>query len=147
MKKKRQTRVIAQARVGPDHAVTTIVSKGADKACYRLRPCDECPWRKDRPTGVFPAEAYRHSARTDYDMAESTFACHMAGKDEPLICAGFLIRGAVHNLAVRLALATHRLDLDEVKSDVPLYASYREMSEANGVDPEDPVLTPCRGKK
>lgn len=27
---------------------------------------------------------------------------------------------------------------------VDLFRTYREMAEANGVDPEDPVLKPCR---
>lgn len=30
------------------------------------------------------------------------------------------------------------------KDDAPLYDSNRSMAEANGVDPDDPALTPCR---
>lgn len=31
--------------------------------------------------GEFPAEAFRHSAPTAYDMAESGFSCHSAGTE------------------------------------------------------------------
>jgi len=125
------------------HQVVTVKTKGG--GAFRSSPCAECPWRRDAPIGAFPVEAYQHSARTCYDMAGHMFACHMAGATKPQTCAGFLLsRGAAHNLAVRMAMIEGRLDLDAVASDVPLYASYQEMAEANGVDPNDPALRPCR---
>ncbi|WP_455289311.1 DUF6283 family protein [Cupriavidus necator] len=45
------------------------------KGGYRRKPCGKCPWRVDA-TGELPAEAFRHSAETAYDMATHTFACH-----------------------------------------------------------------------
>lgn len=116
---------------------------GGGSNLYRREPCPECPWRKDAPIGAFPAEAFRVSAKTAYDMTVHTFSCHMSGSEKPATCAGFLLSGADHNLAVRLARSTGSIS-DDVKSDVPLYGSYREMAEANGVDPEDPILAPCR---
>lgn len=94
---------------------------------------------------MFPAEAYRHSASTAYDMAQNTFACHMAGKTEPLTCAGFLLRGSMHNLTIRLAQMKGAVDLRKISDGGhELYSSYRAMAIANGVPPDDPKLRPCR---
>jgi hypothetical protein len=124
--------------------VLTTRSEGVGAYSYRRAPCAECPWRKDSPVGAFPAEAYRISASTAYDMADNVFACHMSGSECPATCAGFLLQGADHNLAVRMRLASGVLDPGSIRSDVELYGSYREMAEVNGVDPDDPVLARCR---
>lgn len=127
-------------------AVVTIASRGGpDHHAHCLRPCPQCPWRTDVPIGAFPAEAYRHSARTAYDMAQTTFGCHMAGRDRPLTCAGFLLRGADHNLLIRLAMIKGQLDPSKVADGgAPLFESYRAMAVANGVPADDPALAPCR---
>lgn len=130
-----------------EFAVVTIASRGAtpDHHAHCTRPCPQCPWRTDSPIGRFPAEAFRHSAATAYDMASNTFACHMAGKNQPLTCAGFLLRGAMHNLAIRMATIRGRLDLRDVTDGgIDLYSSYRAMAIANGVAADDPILQPCR---
>ncbi|WP_372393908.1 DUF6283 family protein (plasmid) [Azospirillum sp. HJ39] len=126
-----------------DHDVVTVESP-AGVSAYRREPCPHCPWRRDQPTGRFPAEAFRHSAETAHDMSTHMFGCHMSGPNKPQHCAGFLLRGAAHNLAVRLDLMKGKITPDEVHSPVPLYDSYREMAEANGVPPDDPALAPCR---
>lgn len=83
---------------------------------------------------------YRHSARTTYDRAETTFGCHSEGADNSATCAGFLLRGAAHNLHVRV----YGPGEDEVHSGRELYSNYRAMAVANGVDPADPALVGCR---
>jgi hypothetical protein len=109
----------------------------------RAKPCAECPWRTDVPTGVFPAEAFRVSAPTSYDAALSAFSCHMSGAGKPATCAGFLARHGENNLLARIAA----IEGCRPSSDggLPLYASYREMAVANGVDPDDEVLAAVRG--
>lgn len=124
-----------------NNQVVTITGGGGS---YRRTPCEECPWRLDAPVGAFPAEAYRASASTAYDMAQNTFACHMQGKDKPATCASFLLIQGYHNLAVRLQTMSGRLDIRKVSSPVPLYPTYAAMAIANGVDPDDPVLRLCR---
>lgn len=125
-----------------EFGVVTITGGGH---AYCRKPCSQCPWRRDLPTGVFPAEAFRISANVAYDMSTRVFACHMAGRDQPRTCAGFLLRGAEHNLTVRLAYAQGRIDPRELSTGgLPLYGSYRAMAEANGVDPAEAVLEPCR---
>ncbi|GAA0918506.1 hypothetical protein GCM10009560_15530 [Nonomuraea longicatena] len=109
---------------------------------FQSEPCARCPWRKDAPVGAFPAEVYRHSARTSYDMSDQVFGCHAAGSRRPRTCAGFLLRGAAHNLAIRLRLS--RVDFSAVHSPVELYDNYRAMAVANGVSPDDPALAACR---
>lgn len=82
-------RVTRVRPAGDQHEVLSVEGRGE---AYRRRPCSGCPWRVDQ-TGVFPAEAFVHSAETAYDMAGRTFACHEHGVDHPMTCAGFLLRG------------------------------------------------------
>ncbi len=77
-------------------------------------------------------------------MAPTTFACHMSGADKPATCAGFLMRGAQHNLAVRIAYSTGKIKDDLEEGDAELFESYREMAVANGMDPNDERLKQCR---
>ena len=134
-------REVRRRHADPDHDVVTLEGGGGG---YRRRPCGGCPWRVDQ-TGAFPAAAFRLSAPTAYDLAGRAFGCHESDHAEPLTCAGFLLRGADHSLAVRLRVARGGLDLDQVTDGGhQLHDSYREMAVANGVDPDDPVLIPCR---
>ena len=137
-----KTRIIRTRAAGPDHQVVTL--EGGPSGSYRREPCATCPWRVDA-VGEFPAEAFRHSAATAYDLADRTFACHSSGTRRPTICGGFLLRGATHNLCVRLKIMKGEIDIRNVNDGgVKLHASYRAMAIANGVDPCDPVLEPCR---
>lgn len=112
---------------------------------YRRRPCGPCPWKVEN-AGSFPAEAFRISAETAYDASFHMFACHEAGVERTKVCAGFLLQNAANNVGVRIAQATGRIDLTQVENPGNvLFSSYREMAVANGVDPEDPALSPCRG--
>lgn len=138
--KSRRPRVIETRRAGDDHQVVTVQG---GKGNYRRSPCSDCPWRVDA-VGEFPAEAFKHSARTAYDMAQSTFACHQSGVKKPAICAGFLLRGADHNMSNRLRRMKGEIVDDVTDGGVELHDSYRAMAVANGVDPEDPILSPCR---
>jgi hypothetical protein len=139
MPKKRPT-VVAVNPAGPDHQVVTVEG---GYGTYRRTVCEECPWRLDQ-TGKFPPEAFRHSANTAYDQSMHQFACHMSGSVKPATCAGFLLRGATHNIAFRLAVATGKIDPKELCETVPLHPSYRAMAEANGLPPDDPALERCR---
>jgi len=142
----RRTTIKGTKIASDEYGVTSIETSGGRKHVARKTPCEQCPWREDVPTGVFPAEAYRHSAHTAYDAAMSTFACHMAGAQHPATCAGFLLRHGAHNLSVRIALSGERIDLDKISDGgFPIYETYRDMAVANGVDPDDPVLKPVRG--
>ncbi|KVD30185.1 hypothetical protein WK59_13075 [Burkholderia ubonensis] len=125
---------------GPDHQVVTVEG---GRGSYRRKPCAKCPWRIDA-TGEFPADAFRHSAETAYDMATHTFACHEAGARKPALCAGFLLRGADHNLSVRLKMIQGDRFGDLEDGGHELHENYRSMAIANGVSPDDPVLAACR---
>lgn len=125
---------------GPDHQVVTVEG---GRGTYRRAPCSDCPWRVDA-TGEFPASAFVHSARTAYDMTEHTFACHQSGLKKPSICAGFLLRGADHNLAVRLKRMRGEILDDVTCGGNELYENYRAMALANGVPADHEVLKPCR---
>lgn len=108
------------------------------------QPCAECPWRVDQPRRFKPAR-FRALASTAHDMATSLFTCHKSPEDKPLVCAGFLLRGSAHNLAVRLALIGRELDPAAVSDGGhALHADYRAMAVANGVRPSDPALRGCR---
>jgi len=114
---------------------------------HRTKPCERsegnptCPWVKRSPIGYFPQEAFIHSANTAYDMSDHSFGCHTSRRSNPLTCAGFLLRGAAHNMAIRMS----RIDFDAISDGgYELYSSYREMAEANGVPADHPALRPCR---
>lgn len=134
--------MVSRRQADENNVVTTVVG-GAARACRT--PCPECPWRVEN-AGSFPAEAFRISADTAYDMADRTFACHMAGAERPQNCAGALLStGAEHNMNVRLSLMRGSFAWEDVTAgDAVLYESYAAMAVANGVDPEDPALRPCR---
>ena len=134
------TKITKVCPAGPYHQVVTV--EGGQGA-YRRRPCAPCPWRVDN-TGTFPAEAFRHSASTTYDMAEHVFSCHESGLKKPSTCAGFLLRGADHNLTVRIHLMTGKIGRDVADAGLDLHDSYRDMAIANGVQENDPVLARCR---
>ncbi len=130
-------------RVSPaddNHQVLTV--EGGSGA-YRRQPCSDCPWRKDA-VGIFPAEAFRISAPTAYDMADRTFGCHQSGSEKPAICAGFLVNGADHNMKVRFMQRLYGEGLNATDGGHDLHEDYVEMAIANGVDPDDPALKPCR---
>lgn len=141
---KRQTKIVETHDCGDgEHAVVSLQSEGGHGS-NRREPCEQCPWRKDLPTGVFPAEAYRQSASTAYDQAFNTFACHMSGSKNPATCAGFLLQNADNNVGVRLMAMDGRIKGPITDGGKPLYDSYKDMAVANGVDPDDPVLSLCR---
>lgn len=133
-------RVVDTRQAGALHQVVTVVG---GKGSYRKKPCLTCPWKKS-VVGEFPAEAFRHSARTAYDMSEHTFACHESGVKRPALCAGFLLRGSDHNLKVRLGRMQGRFKDDVSDGGEDLFESYRAMAVANGVGEDEAVLRPCR---
>ncbi|WP_425953308.1 DUF6283 family protein [Ralstonia pseudosolanacearum] len=137
------TQVVAVRRADENHQVVTVKT---DHRGYWKKPCPDCPWRKDA-VGGFPAEAFRLSANTAYDMSTHIFSCHSSGSLKPAACAGFLLRGADHNLSVRLGKMNGTIKDNVSDGGVELFADYREMAVANGVDPNDPVLTLCRDNR
>lgn len=132
--------VVKVRAAGPDHQVVTVVGS---RRPYRRRPSSDCPWRIDA-TGEFPAEAFRHTASTAYDMSGRVFACHQTGTSKPAICAGFLLRGADHNLAIRMKRFNGEVGEDVRDGGCELHANYRAMAVANGVGHDEEVLIPCR---
>lgn len=134
------SKILEVRPAGDEYQVVTV---SANTKTYRRTPCPGCPWRVDQ-TGVFPADAFRHSASTAYDMAQSHFSCHESGTKKPVTCAGFLLHGAVHNLAVRLDYIRGHILGGISDGGHDLHKSYRAMAVANGVDAADPVLQACR---
>lgn len=112
---------------------------------HARKPCPECPWRKDVAAGRFPAARFRALAPCAEDMSAVLFGCHKSPEGGEFACAGFLLQGAAHNLAIRLAAARGRIDLRKISDGgFPLFASYRDMAVANGVPRSDPALAHCR---
>jgi hypothetical protein len=78
-------------------------------------------------------------------MAIAMFACHKSSDGKDVVCAGFLARGADHNLAVRMAYSSGDLAFDVNRAGCyALHDSYRQMAIANGVAADDLDLRPCR---
>lgn len=138
---KKKPTVIAARRAGEDHAVLSL--KGG-KMAYRRKPCETCPWRLDA-VGEFPAEAFRHSASTAYDMSQTEFGCHASGAAKPATCAGYLLRGAKHNMAARIKEIQGVFDWSKITdAGHELFESYRAMAIANGVGANEECLRLCR---
>jgi hypothetical protein len=123
-----------------NHRVLTVEGGGGN---YRRKPCSDCPWRTDA-VGEFPAQAFRQSANTAYDQAMSSFGCHQSGADKPATCAGFLLKGADHNLSVRFRRLEGDTFADVTDNGAELFEDYTAMAVANGVAEDDLVLKPCR---
>lgn len=138
---RKRTRITAVHPTDKNNQVVTVV--GGDGQ-YRRHPCEPCPWKTEN-TGDFPPEAFAHSANTAEDMSTHIFGCHEAGTERPVTCAGFLLRGAEHNMSVRMKSATRELDLSQVDDgEHELHPGYVSMAVANGVHPRDPALARCR---
>ena len=106
-----------------------------------VRPCANCPWRKDSPAGEFPPERYealRTTAGQPGDEAgfgAPIFACHKTEAGRDRACAGWLAVAGVEHLGIRLAVVLGRLPASALRpaGDWPeLFASYDEMAERNG---------------
>jgi hypothetical protein len=136
----RGTRISDAAVADEGHMVVSTIS---DEQIYRKKPCKKCPWRVDA-IGEFPPEAFRISANTAYEMASQMFGCHESGLAKPATCAGFLLRGAEHNLRARMSIYAGTIGDDVSDGGLSLHENYRAMAIANGVDPDDPVLANCR---
>ena len=78
-------------------------------------------------------------------MAASTLGCHQSGQDKPAACAGFILRGATHNLVIMLAVIRGDLDTAQVTNGGhALHASYWAMVVAKGVPPQANCPRLCR---
>jgi|SRR5450830_510137 len=130
-------------QIRPADAYNQVITVEGGRGSYRRQPCAKCPWRVDAK-GEFPAEAFRHSANTAYNLAQNTFGCHEAGSKKPATCAGFLLRGGNHNLAVRLGFISGRFKNDVHDGGHDLHENYRAMAIANGVPADDAAIAACR---
>jgi len=135
-----KSKVIETRLAGLDHAVTSVISEGSS---YRREPCVDFPWKKSA-TGVFPAEAFEHSANTAYDLSTHLFGCHQSGTSKPATCAGFLLNGSDHNLSARMGRITGKFKNDVTDGGHDLHPDYRHMAIANGVDANSEALKDCR---
>lgn len=98
------------------------------------KPCSECPWRTDVQPYRFKPERYRNLASSAEDISFILFACHKTNDGKEVACAGFLLRGATHNMAVRMARVRGDIkDGDVSDGGFPLFDNYRAMAAANGV--------------
>lgn len=116
------------------------LGRATDGTLYRRAPCSNCPWRVDQ-VGEFPADRYRDLAGCAYDASFKIFTCHKSERHKPVVCAGFLLRNSANNVSCRLM---HIDGGTDCRTDAELHGNYREMAIANGVGPDDPVLTRCR---
>ncbi|WP_420833895.1 DUF6283 family protein [Streptomyces antarcticus] len=116
---------------------------------HRKAPCNECPWRKDAPSGRFSLERFAELRETSVqpdvsDRAamiraaaggQEKFGCHKGdpATGEDLACAGWLAVSGWQNISVRLAFARGALPgsvLQPGENWPELYESYDAMVEA-----------------
>lgn len=95
--------------------------------------CDQCPWRKDAPHGLFSRERFDAMRTTvgDGDAIRPIFACHKAPEGHETACVGYLMVCGWTNIVVRVAAAMGRVDPKALRSPGPLFESFDEMYAAN----------------
>lgn len=107
-----------------------------------VRPCANCPWRRDSPAYEFPIERYAALRATsghpgmEAGLGAPAFACHKSSPGRDRACAGWLAVAGIDHLGVRLAVAVGRLEATALRpgEDWPeLFASFDEMAERNGL--------------
>lgn len=112
---------------------------------HARRPCTECPWRLDQPTGRFPAARYEQLRATsggpgrEVSLGGPIFACHKTVEGRDLACAGWLAVCGAQHLGIRWAVATGRLPAGALEPGdrwPPLYPDYEAFSVANGAVPD-----------
>lgn len=112
-----------------------------------VRPCGNCPFRRDSPAGEFPAERYEALRVTagarghEAGLGAPIFACHKSEPGRDRACAGWLAVVGIDHLGVRLAVALGRLPAGVLRpgGDWPdLFGSYDEMVERNGLSVSGP---------
>jgi hypothetical protein len=111
----------------------------SDPLPHQKKPCKECPWRKDTPSGQFTAERYEALRNTtgspgkEADLNSPIFACHKTQEGREAACAGWLAAVGIEHLGIRFAIIQNRLPADSLKpkKDWPeLHSSYEEMKHA-----------------
>ncbi|WP_236949415.1 DUF6283 family protein [Mycolicibacterium goodii] len=112
-----------------------------EQLSHCVRPCANCPWRRDSAVGEFPAERYvalrgtAGSPGREAALDAPIFACHKSEPGRDRACAGWLAVAGVNHLGIRLAVALGRLPVTVLQPgrDWPaLFSSYDEMAERNG---------------
>lgn len=106
----------------------------------RRAPCDECPWRRDVPEGLYPvipstAAAVQGGPGAEAPMDAPIVACHKSPEGDDLPCAGWLAVAGVDHLGVRLAVAQGRIPPEALRpgEDWPeLVDSFAEMVARHG---------------
>ncbi|MEN4397476.1 DUF6283 family protein [Mycolicibacterium conceptionense] len=107
-----------------------------------VRPCANCPWRRDSAAGEFSAERYQAlrvtvgSPGREAGLDAPIFACHKSEPGRDRACAGWLAVAGVDHLGIRLAVTLGRLPATVLQPgpDWPdLFNSYDEMADRNGL--------------
>lgn len=103
----------------------------AKKLNVERSPCTSCPYRKDVPSGVWHFDEYEKLREYDTNEAVGTFLCHHTlDMSMETVCRGWL---TVHqeSVAVRLAILTGAVTVEEVYAEVPekLYATGNEAAD------------------
>ncbi|QIV79781.1 hypothetical protein EXE63_00765 (plasmid) [Mycolicibacterium frederiksbergense] len=118
-----------------------------DELAHCVRPCANCPWRRDSPAGEFPAERYDALRTTagapghEAALGAPIFACHKSEPGRDRACAGWLAIAGINHLGVRLAVALGRLPAEVLRpgGEWPdLFDSYEEMAARNGLSISGP---------
>lgn len=100
-----------------------------------IRPCGNCPWRKDAPRGYWHPEHFRAIARECRDDGTHTMGCHKSTPERQMVCAGWLGVIGYESIGARiLALQGGPTPGDVSLEGLGMFAGYDDMLAANGVD-------------
>lgn len=105
------------------------------------KPCKTCPWRRDSKPGHWDPEHFREIWVGCQDDGPNLMLCHKAGvptsTSPKIVCQGWVRVLKFDAIGVRIAVMQDLVTEEEMNDvDGPdLFASFREMLDANGVRP------------
>lgn len=99
-----------------------------------MRPCGDCPWRKDAPREHWHPDHFREIATHCRDDGQHAMGCHKSTPERPRTCAGWLGVIGYESIGARLlAMRGGPRPEDVVLDGLEMFSGYEEMLEANRV--------------
>jgi hypothetical protein len=111
------------------------MNKVAPYTC--TQPCNNCPYRTDAPLQHWDKSEYIKLLALENDTMGGIYGCH---KNNGSTCIGWLMKQDENNfpsIKLRISLSKNNVTreyLDSLHSPAPLYASVKEMINANYPD-------------
>lgn len=98
------------------------------------QPCNNCPYRKDAPLQHWAVEEFIDLLESEKDLMGKVYGCH---KKNGHVCVGWLMdqdERRLPSIELRILISKNNVTreyLDDLRFDIPRYASICDMVQAN----------------